>query len=230
MKRIPLKLSINQSKLLIPDREQEKPQECRTSFSGTRCRSAWCRARRHLCIRGAHGCLHGNHQQHHQQHRRQCFLLRCYSSWCCQTHEVHLWTTKIWTALCSKYGDQWFSPSIVSQSEYFSPNLPFVSRRRYIEKTKLKGIRYKIVEFNPMVLVGKVKPDSSRPDLLHPVSAASVPSAKPSTEFLSQRNKKLCFAAQLCAVLPPSARHPPLEGYILRWWHHRAGYACLQSV
>ncbi|XP_039906284.1 glycosyltransferase 8 domain-containing protein 2 isoform X1 [Simochromis diagramma] len=42
--------------------------------------------------------------------------------------------------------------------------------RRYIEKTKLKGIRYKIVEFNPMVLVGKVKPDSSRPDLLHPLN------------------------------------------------------------
>lgn len=92
-------------------------------------------------------------------------------------------------------------PSIVAQSEYFSPNPPFVSRRRYIEKTKLKGIRYKIVEFNPMVLVGKVKPDSSRPDLLHPVSAASacVPSAEPSTEFLSQRNKKLCFCSStLC--------------------------------
>lgn len=110
-------------------------------------------------------------------------------------------------------------PSIVAQSEDFSPNLPFVSRvRRYIEKTKLKGIRYKIVEFNPMVLVGKVKPDSSRPDLLHPVSAASacVPSAEPSTEFLSQRNKNFVFAAQLCAVLPPSARHPPLQGDILR--------------
>ncbi|XP_008399746.1 glycosyltransferase 8 domain-containing protein 2 isoform X1 [Poecilia reticulata] len=43
--------------------------------------------------------------------------------------------------------------------------------RRYIEKTKLKGIQYKILEFNPMVLRGKVKPDSSRPDLLHPVSS-----------------------------------------------------------
>lgn len=42
--------------------------------------------------------------------------------------------------------------------------------RQYIEKTKLKGIKYKILEFNPMVLKGKVKPDSSRPDLLHPVS------------------------------------------------------------
>lgn len=69
-----------------------------------------------------------------------------------------------------------------------------------------------------MVLVGKVKPDSSRPDLLHPVSAASasVLSAKPSTEFLSQRKKNFVFAAQLCAVLPASARHPPQEGYILR--------------
>ncbi|MED6256182.1 hypothetical protein ATANTOWER_021485 [Ataeniobius toweri] len=42
--------------------------------------------------------------------------------------------------------------------------------RRYIEKTKLKDIQYKILEFNPMVLRGKVKPDSSRPDLLHPLN------------------------------------------------------------
>ncbi|XP_041637104.1 glycosyltransferase 8 domain-containing protein 2 [Cheilinus undulatus] len=42
--------------------------------------------------------------------------------------------------------------------------------RQYIEKTKLKGIKYKIVEFNPMVLKGKVKPDSPRPDLLHPLN------------------------------------------------------------
>ncbi|KAF3859627.1 hypothetical protein F7725_022026, partial [Dissostichus mawsoni] len=41
----------------------------------------------------------------------------------------------------------------------------------YIMKSKLKGIKYKILEFNPMVLKGKVKPDSSRPDLLHPVSS-----------------------------------------------------------
>lgn len=44
------------------------------------------------------------------------------------------------------------------------------SFRRYIMKTKLKNIQYKILDFNPMVLRGKVKPDSSRPDLLHPVS------------------------------------------------------------
>lgn len=42
--------------------------------------------------------------------------------------------------------------------------------RRYIMKTKLKNIQYKILEFNPMVLQGKVKPDSSRPDLLHPLN------------------------------------------------------------
>uniref|UniRef100_A0A3B4V1P3 Glycosyltransferase 8 domain containing 2 n=1 Tax=Seriola dumerili TaxID=41447 RepID=A0A3B4V1P3_SERDU len=42
--------------------------------------------------------------------------------------------------------------------------------RQYIEKTKLRGIRYKILEFNPMVLRGKVKPDSSRPELLHPLN------------------------------------------------------------
>lgn len=41
--------------------------------------------------------------------------------------------------------------------------------RRYIIRTKLKKVQYKILEFNPMVLRGKVKPDSSRPDLLHPV-------------------------------------------------------------
>uniref|UniRef100_A0A3P9JWA2 Glycosyltransferase 8 domain containing 2 n=1 Tax=Oryzias latipes TaxID=8090 RepID=A0A3P9JWA2_ORYLA len=42
--------------------------------------------------------------------------------------------------------------------------------RMYIEKTKLKGIQYKILEFNPMVLKNKVKPESSRPDLLHPLN------------------------------------------------------------
>ncbi|XP_039996738.1 glycosyltransferase 8 domain-containing protein 2 [Xiphias gladius] len=42
--------------------------------------------------------------------------------------------------------------------------------REYIERTRLKGIKYKILEFNPMVLRGKVKPDSSRPDLLHPLN------------------------------------------------------------
>ncbi|KAI5617959.1 glycosyltransferase 8 domain-containing protein 2 [Silurus asotus] len=42
--------------------------------------------------------------------------------------------------------------------------------RQYIKRTKLKHIKYKILEFNPMVLRGKVKPDSSRPDLLHPLN------------------------------------------------------------
>ncbi|XP_037552177.1 glycosyltransferase 8 domain-containing protein 2 [Nematolebias whitei] len=42
--------------------------------------------------------------------------------------------------------------------------------RRYIERSKLKGIQYKILEFNSMVLQGKVKPDSSRPELLHPLN------------------------------------------------------------
>lgn len=46
----------------------------------------------------------------------------------------------------------------------------FLSSRQYIKKTKLKQIKYKILEFNPMALKGKVKPDTSRPDLLHPVS------------------------------------------------------------
>lgn len=44
--------------------------------------------------------------------------------------------------------------------------------REYIENTKLRKIKYKILEFNPMVLKGKVNPDSSRPELLHPVSFA----------------------------------------------------------
>uniref|UniRef100_A0A8C7VZF7 Glycosyltransferase 8 domain containing 2 n=1 Tax=Oncorhynchus mykiss TaxID=8022 RepID=A0A8C7VZF7_ONCMY len=42
--------------------------------------------------------------------------------------------------------------------------------RQYIEKTTLKGIKYKLLEFNPMLLKGKVKPDSSRPDMLHPLN------------------------------------------------------------
>ncbi|KAJ8386956.1 hypothetical protein AAFF_G00161330 [Aldrovandia affinis] len=40
--------------------------------------------------------------------------------------------------------------------------------RQYIEKTELKDIRFKILEFNPKVLKGRVRPDSSRPELLHP--------------------------------------------------------------
>lgn len=42
--------------------------------------------------------------------------------------------------------------------------------RQYIENTRLKTIKYKILEFNPMVLKGKVKPESARPDLLHPLN------------------------------------------------------------
>ncbi|XP_051546984.1 glycosyltransferase 8 domain-containing protein 2 isoform X2 [Myxocyprinus asiaticus] len=42
--------------------------------------------------------------------------------------------------------------------------------REYIENTKLRKVRYKILEFNPMVLKGKVNPDSSRPELLHPLN------------------------------------------------------------
>nr|XP_055046798.1 glycosyltransferase 8 domain-containing protein 2 [Misgurnus anguillicaudatus] len=42
--------------------------------------------------------------------------------------------------------------------------------REYIENTKLRKIKYKILEFNPMVLKGKVNPDSSRPELLHPLN------------------------------------------------------------
>uniref|UniRef100_A0A674F208 Glycosyltransferase 8 domain containing 2 n=1 Tax=Salmo trutta TaxID=8032 RepID=A0A674F208_SALTR len=38
------------------------------------------------------------------------------------------------------------------------------------DSIKLTRPSCKILEFNPMVLKGKVKPDSSRPDLLHPVS------------------------------------------------------------
>ncbi len=49
--------------------------------------------------------------------------------------------------------------------------LPLHLPRQYIVKTKLKRIKYRILEFNPMILRGKVKPDSSRPDLLHPVSS-----------------------------------------------------------
>ncbi|XP_072310342.1 glycosyltransferase 8 domain-containing protein 2 [Eucyclogobius newberryi] len=42
--------------------------------------------------------------------------------------------------------------------------------RQYIEKTKLRRIKYKLLEFNPMVLREKVKPDSARPELLHPLN------------------------------------------------------------
>ncbi|XP_054595542.2 glycosyltransferase 8 domain-containing protein 2 [Nothobranchius furzeri] len=42
--------------------------------------------------------------------------------------------------------------------------------RTYVKRSKLSAIHYKILEFNPMVLRGKVKPDSSRPELLHPLN------------------------------------------------------------
>ncbi|XP_062383205.1 glycosyltransferase 8 domain-containing protein 2 [Sardina pilchardus] len=42
--------------------------------------------------------------------------------------------------------------------------------KQYIENSQLKKIKYKILEFNPMVLKGKVKPESSRPDLLRPLN------------------------------------------------------------
>lgn len=65
----------------------------------------------------------------------------------------------------SRYGKYLFLYRIVPCSFVF-----LVLSRQYIKRTRLKQIKYKILEFNPMVLTGKVKPDSSRPDLLHPVS------------------------------------------------------------
>ncbi|KAM9684469.1 glycosyltransferase 8 domain-containing protein 2 isoform 2-T4 [Dama dama] len=40
--------------------------------------------------------------------------------------------------------------------------------RKWIEHSKLREINFKIVEFNPVVLKGKIRPDSSRPELLQP--------------------------------------------------------------
>ncbi|MBN3295275.1 GL8D2 protein, partial [Amia calva] len=42
--------------------------------------------------------------------------------------------------------------------------------RQWIEKSKLKEINYQVLEFNPMILKGKVRLDSSRPELLHPLN------------------------------------------------------------
>lgn len=42
--------------------------------------------------------------------------------------------------------------------------------RKWIEHSKLREINFKVVEFNPMVLKGKIRPDSARPELLQPVS------------------------------------------------------------
>ncbi|KAJ8262125.1 hypothetical protein GJAV_G00162510 [Gymnothorax javanicus] len=42
--------------------------------------------------------------------------------------------------------------------------------RQYIENSDLKDIKFKILEFNPMVLRGKVKSDSTRPELRHPLN------------------------------------------------------------
>ncbi|KAM8935824.1 glycosyltransferase 8 domain-containing protein 2 [Lycaon pictus] len=42
--------------------------------------------------------------------------------------------------------------------------------RKWIEHSKLREINFKIVEFNPVVLKGKIRPDSSRPELLQPLN------------------------------------------------------------
>uniref|UniRef100_A0A8C9F1V2 Glycosyltransferase 8 domain containing 2 n=1 Tax=Pavo cristatus TaxID=9049 RepID=A0A8C9F1V2_PAVCR len=42
--------------------------------------------------------------------------------------------------------------------------------RKWIENSKLKEIKFKTVEFNPMVLKGKIRQDASRPELLQPVT------------------------------------------------------------
>ncbi|NXY89999.1 GL8D2 protein, partial [Alcedo cyanopectus] len=42
--------------------------------------------------------------------------------------------------------------------------------RKWIESSKLKEIKFKVVEFNPMVLKGKIRQDASRPELLQPLN------------------------------------------------------------
>ncbi|XP_068955473.1 glycosyltransferase 8 domain-containing protein 2 isoform X3 [Petaurus breviceps papuanus] len=42
--------------------------------------------------------------------------------------------------------------------------------RKWIEQSKLREIKFKIVEFNPMVLKGKIRPDTARPELLQPLN------------------------------------------------------------
>lgn len=71
--------------------------------------------------------------------------------------------------------EKWETWSVKKYPPICLNNLLFLdSNREYIEKTKLRKIKYKILEFNPMVLKGKVNPDSSRPELLHPVSSAGL--------------------------------------------------------
>ncbi|XP_013374318.1 PREDICTED: glycosyltransferase 8 domain-containing protein 2 isoform X5 [Chinchilla lanigera] len=41
---------------------------------------------------------------------------------------------------------------------------------KWIEHSKLREINFKIVEFNPTVLEGKIRPDASRPELLQPLN------------------------------------------------------------
>lgn len=101
---------------------------------------------------------------------------------------------------------------------------PLPLLRQYIEKTKLKGIRYKILEFNPMVLRGKVKPDSSRPELLHPVSCSRTNSSERKLQHEIAEKTLICFAAQLRALLLTPAWHQAQEGGLLRRRCHRAGY------
>ncbi|XP_056430499.1 glycosyltransferase 8 domain-containing protein 2 [Hyla sarda] len=42
--------------------------------------------------------------------------------------------------------------------------------RKWIQETQLSEIQFKIVEFNPMVLKGKIRPDAALPELLQPLN------------------------------------------------------------
>ncbi|XP_075456706.1 glycosyltransferase 8 domain-containing protein 2 [Ascaphus truei] len=47
---------------------------------------------------------------------------------------------------------------------------PLVHIRKWIEGTQLRDIHFKIVEFNPLVLKGKIRPDAAYPELLQPLN------------------------------------------------------------
>ncbi|XP_010629636.1 glycosyltransferase 8 domain-containing protein 2 isoform X1 [Fukomys damarensis] len=106
--------------------------------------------------------------------------------------------------------------------------------RKWIEHSKLREINFKIVEFNPTVLEGKIRPDSSRPELLQPAASSSsvrfdlsgaggscdqgqcdAPEPAEDVSLYPLPPHCLVLTAELRSLLPPSSYPPTRESHLL---------------